>query len=221
MRIPSHLPIAALLAAALLAPPARADEGDLHRKLDALALALERVEGLAASLVGRLDRIDRRLSEIEARVDGALARSGAGDPRGGPSTGPGAPRESGEASAPTLRIVNVRLMNKRVEARADTGDEYLRVDVEGTPQGLTGAARIKGVFQLMDRFDAVKKSYEVTTEPLRPGDRLILKGVSFRLTRSDEVDLWLRTVDARELRGRFEVKEVLPGVDVQDAPSRD
>jgi hypothetical protein len=112
-------------------------------------------------------------------------------------------------------------MNKRVDVRADTGDEYLRVDVEGIPKELTRAGRIRGKFHLLDRFDTVKKSHEFTTEPLRPGERLILKGVPFRLTRSDEIDLWLRAVDVRELRGRFEVTEILYGVDVQDAPKRD
>jgi hypothetical protein len=204
-----------LVAACCVVTPsaARADDADIARRLDSLATAIERMDSSVQGLAARLDRIDRRLSEIEARLDKLEAPTAA--PGGTPDAHPAPTPE-----APDVTVTNVIVSNKRIDTRADTGDDYLRIDVEAVVKGLKKAARIKGRFQLLDRFDDVKKTYEVMTEVLRPGDRLILRGVAFRLTRSAQEDLWLRNVDIRELRGKFEITEVVYGVDVQDAPNR-
>jgi hypothetical protein len=192
------------------------------RRLDAIAASLERIEARVQEFSGRLDRVDRWLWEVEARLDrierAAAANAGAETPGSAtPSRAPAGGTPAAGDAQPTVTVVDVLLTNRWFSVRQDTGDEYVHFAVEGVVKDLKQAARLKAKFVLMDRFGAVKKTYDLVTEVMRPGERLLVK-VPFRLTRTAEEDLWLRRVDRRELKGRVEVEEVLYGVEVQDGP---
>jgi hypothetical protein len=113
--------------------------------------------------------------------------------------------------------VQVILRDRRLVTSPETGDDYFVIDVEGVVRNLQRTGRIRATFHLTDRFGTSKRSVGWTSGMLRPGDRIVERNLRFRVTRSAPEDLWLRSVDPREIRGRFDVEEVLYGVDLQDA----
>jgi hypothetical protein len=205
-----------LLGCALLGP-ASADEENVTARLDAVLAAIGRVEERLGAMDRRLERLESRLADVEAflqRADERLPRPASGGAAAPPQPSAGAATPAG---APAVEVGQVLLRNRRLVSAPDTGDEYLVFDVEAVVRNLQRAGRIRATFHLTDRFGTSKRSIEWTTGVLRPGERIVERDVRFRVTRSAPDDLWLRTADPREIRGRFDVVEVLYGIELQEA----
>jgi hypothetical protein len=191
-------------------PRARADEQTVLERIDAVLAAVARVEERLAALDQRLGRLETRLADVEAFVQRL-------DERAPPPAEADAAAPAPEAAG-GVEVVDVAVRNRRFVRLPDTGDEYLVFDVEAVVHNLERAGRIRARLHLTDRFGASKRSMAWTSSLLRRGDRIVERDVRLRITRNAPEDIWLRTTDPREIRARFDVVEVLYGLDRHEEP---